>query len=44
MKSGVSGGNSRVDSRLQEDFFEVTGFEFLGQTSASVESEFLPAA
>jgi hypothetical protein len=44
MKSGVGGGNSRVDSRLQEDFFELTGFEFLGQPSANVESEFLPAA
>ena len=44
MKSGVGGGNSRVDSRLQEHFLEVTGFEFLGQTSANVESEVLPAA
>src|SRR5882724_8363393 len=44
MESSIGGGHSSVDSGLEQNFFEVAGFEVVGQACADVESEFLPAA
>jgi hypothetical protein len=44
VKTSVGGWNARVNSGLQQHFFQIAEFQFMRQSGAQVKREFFPAS